>query len=222
MATQQLGRPACGKSLPVRVGAPSGHRIEERAKPGGVCLTSRDVSSPSVGVQDICPGIEVVPSTSRGAGFAMEQLEEELLDYEEEEAVQEVERGQQRAVQSDGTLEIPQVVNKKAVHNDRPVRRRHQELVAGNLPRGEEYGTKPIKIGCSKVGFGGVAKISGKDMGSQTVVGHGNEGIDASNQVGIGSEVVADKSKWQRFRWLALGVDAQKTALPGELWEIGE
>ncbi|KAJ1088935.1 hypothetical protein NDU88_002089 [Pleurodeles waltl] len=195
MATQLLGQPACGKRLPVRVGAPSGHRIEERVKPGAVRLTSRDVSGPGVGVQDICPGTEVVLSPSRGAGFAMEQIEEELLDYDEEEEVQEVERGHQRAVQTDGTLEIPQLVNKKAVQIDRPVGRHHQELVAGNLPRGEEYGTKPIKVGCSKVGFDGVMTISGKDMDSQTVIGHGNDGIDALNQVGIGSEVVAGKSE---------------------------
>ncbi|KAJ1141005.1 hypothetical protein NDU88_007342 [Pleurodeles waltl] len=108
----------------------------------------------------------------------MEQIEEKLLDHEEE--VQQVERGHQRAVQADGTLEIPQVVNKKVVQSDRPVGRRHQELVAGNVSRGEEYGTKPIKVGCSKVGLDGVEKISGKHLDSQTVVGHGKEGIDAS------------------------------------------
>ncbi|KAJ1204008.1 hypothetical protein NDU88_007789 [Pleurodeles waltl] len=39
-STRRLGRWACDKRLLVRVGAPSGHRLEERARPGEVCLTS--------------------------------------------------------------------------------------------------------------------------------------------------------------------------------------
>ncbi|KAJ1216724.1 hypothetical protein NDU88_004323 [Pleurodeles waltl] len=69
VATRLLGQPACGKRLPVRVGAFSGHRLEERARPGAVRLTPGDVSSPGSGIQDFCPGAEEVPSTSRGAGF---------------------------------------------------------------------------------------------------------------------------------------------------------
>ncbi|KAJ1143477.1 hypothetical protein NDU88_009785 [Pleurodeles waltl] len=65
----------------------------------------------------------------------MEQFEKELLDYEEEKKVQAVGRGHQRAVLTGGTLEIPRVVNKKAVQSDRLVGRRHQKLVAGNFPR---------------------------------------------------------------------------------------
>ncbi|KAJ1092756.1 hypothetical protein NDU88_005866 [Pleurodeles waltl] len=153
LATRRLGRPACGKSLPLRVEAPLGHRIEEKVKPRAVRLTSWDASGYGVGGHDICPGTRVLHSTSRGAGLTMERLEEELLDYEEEEEVQEVERGHQRAVQTGGTLKIPQVVNKKAVQSDRLVGRRHQELVAGNLPRGEEYGTEPIMGGCYRMGL---------------------------------------------------------------------
>ncbi|KAJ1217463.1 hypothetical protein NDU88_005057 [Pleurodeles waltl] len=81
MATQRLGRPACGKSLPVRAGAPLGHWIEEKVKPGAVRLTLRDASGYGVGGQDICAGTGVLPSNTRGAGFTMEQFEEELLDY---------------------------------------------------------------------------------------------------------------------------------------------
>ncbi|KAJ1215918.1 hypothetical protein NDU88_003524 [Pleurodeles waltl] len=96
MATQRLGRPAGGKHLLVRVGAPLGHRIEEKVKPGAVRLTSQDASGYGVGGQDICPGTGVLPSTSRGAGLTLEQFEEELLDYEEE--VHELEKGHMRAV----------------------------------------------------------------------------------------------------------------------------
>ncbi|KAJ1205338.1 hypothetical protein NDU88_000773 [Pleurodeles waltl] len=184
MATQRLGRPACGKHLLVRVGAPMGHRIEEKAEPGAVRLTSRDASCYGVGGQDICPGTGVLPSTSRGAGLNLVQFEEKLLDYEEEEEVHE------EAVQTGGTVEMPQV-NKKAVESDRLVGRHHQELVGGNLHRGEDYGMEPIMVGGYKVGLDDSGKLSGKDMGIQTVVGHGNGSIDASIQVGIGSEVVS-------------------------------
>ncbi|KAJ1172373.1 hypothetical protein NDU88_004220 [Pleurodeles waltl] len=128
MATQRLGRPAGGKRLPVRVGAPFGHRIEERGKPGVVHLTSRDAAGYGVGGQDNCPGTGVLPSSSQGAGLNLEHFEEELLDYEEEEEEHEV------AVQTGGTVEMPKV-NKRAVQGDHQVGRRHQELIAGNLPR---------------------------------------------------------------------------------------
>ncbi|KAJ1205228.1 hypothetical protein NDU88_000663 [Pleurodeles waltl] len=86
--------------------------------------------------------MEGEPSTSRGAGFAeLEHIEEELLDYEDEEEVEEVERGHQRAVQK-GTLEVSHVATKKAVQRDSPLGGYHQAFVTGNLPRGEKHRTK--------------------------------------------------------------------------------
>ncbi|KAJ1191189.1 hypothetical protein NDU88_000505 [Pleurodeles waltl] len=145
MATQRLGRPTGGKRLPVRVGAPFGHRIEGRAKPRAVHLTSRDAAGHGVGGQVTCPGTGVLPSTNQGAGLNLEHVEEELLDYEEEEEVHEV------AVQTGGPVEMPKM-NKRAVQGARLVGR-HQKLVAGNLPRGEDYGLEPIRVGATKWGW---------------------------------------------------------------------
>ncbi|KAJ1174471.1 hypothetical protein NDU88_006292 [Pleurodeles waltl] len=143
----------------------------------------------------VYPVTEGELSTSRGAGSALEHIEEELLDYEDEEEVEEVERGHQRALQKDGTLEISHMVTKKAVQSDRPLGGHHQVFVTGNLPRDEEHRTKSVRVGCSNVGFDGVKKISGKDMGSQTMVYDKIEGRDASIQVGSGSEEVSGKSR---------------------------
>ncbi|KAJ1092854.1 hypothetical protein NDU88_005964 [Pleurodeles waltl] len=63
-----------------------------------------------------------------GAGSNLEHIEEELLDYEEEDEAHEV------AVQMGGTAEMPKVI-KRAVRGDSLVGR-HQELVVGNFPRG--------------------------------------------------------------------------------------
>ncbi|KAJ1198723.1 hypothetical protein NDU88_002562 [Pleurodeles waltl] len=60
---QQLGRPAGGKTLPVRVGAPFGHRVEGRVKPGAVYLTSQEASRHGVLGHDDCPGVSVRIST---------------------------------------------------------------------------------------------------------------------------------------------------------------
>ncbi|KAJ1139389.1 hypothetical protein NDU88_005762 [Pleurodeles waltl] len=143
-AHQWLGWLADGKSLPVRVGAPFGHWLEGRVKPGAVHLTSREAAGHGVLGQDTCPGFGVRPSTSRGAGSNLEHIEEELLDYDEEEEAHEV------AMQTSGMVETPKVI-KKAVQCGRPVGRQ-QELVVGNLPRGEDYRLDPIGLGGSRVG----------------------------------------------------------------------
>ncbi|XP_069093393.1 E3 ubiquitin-protein ligase TRIM11-like isoform X1 [Pleurodeles waltl] len=129
MANQRFGQPAGVRRLPMRVDAPLGHRAEGRAKPGSVCLTSRDAAVQGSGGKNAGPGTAGRRSTSQDAGLHLEHVEEELLDYEEEEEVHEV------AVQAGAPVETPKV-NKRAVQGDRLVGR-HQELVAGNLFRGK-------------------------------------------------------------------------------------
>ncbi|KAJ1106476.1 hypothetical protein NDU88_003877 [Pleurodeles waltl] len=110
--TRRPGQPACDPRLPVRVGAPSGHRLEERAKPGSVRLTSGEASGPGSGIQEIYPMIKGEPSTSLGAVLVEQEVIKELLDYEEEEEVEEMDKGHQRAVQKGGTLVVSHEWNK--------------------------------------------------------------------------------------------------------------
>ncbi|KAJ1204726.1 hypothetical protein NDU88_000164 [Pleurodeles waltl] len=190
-STRLLGWPACDKRLPVRVGALSGHRLELRVRPGEVRLTSGEASGPGFGIQEVYPVVEGEPSTSRGAGFVElgEDIEEKFLDYENKEEAERVDKGHRRAVQKGGTLDVLHEATKKAVQSDRRVGGDGHVFFAGNLPRGEKHRTQSDRVGCSNVGFDGVKKISGKDMGSQTVVCDKNDGvIDASIQVGSGSE----------------------------------
>ncbi|KAJ1109907.1 hypothetical protein NDU88_007264 [Pleurodeles waltl] len=98
------------------------------------------------GSKDAGPGIAGRPSTSQGAGLLLEHGEEEFLDYEEEEEVHEV------AVQTGAPVERPQA-SKRAVQGDRLVGR-HQELVAGNLLRGEDFGYEPMRAGAVTWGCG--------------------------------------------------------------------
>ncbi|KAJ1134750.1 hypothetical protein NDU88_001197 [Pleurodeles waltl] len=187
MANQRFGQPAGVRRLPMRVDAPLGHRAEGRAKPGSVCLTSRDAAVQGSGGKNAGPGTAGRRSTSQDAGLHLEHVEEELLDYEEEEEVHEV------AVQAGAPVETPKV-NKRAVQGDRLVGR-HQELVAGNLFRGEDYGQEQMRVGGCNVGLGVAGQSSGKVMGSQAVVGHGEGNVDVAIQVGIGTEFVAGKSE---------------------------
>ncbi|KAJ1129096.1 hypothetical protein NDU88_007467 [Pleurodeles waltl] len=83
-AHQQFGRLAGVQSLPVKVRAPSRHRVEGRVKSRAVYPTSQDAyGSGSLGHGED-PAFDVLPSTSRGAGASLEPLEEELLDYEDD------------------------------------------------------------------------------------------------------------------------------------------
>ncbi|KAJ1200428.1 hypothetical protein NDU88_004252 [Pleurodeles waltl] len=82
-AGQRLGRPAVFPR-PVEVRAPSGHQVEERAQPGAVRLTSREVSVSDEGPSaSNVSGMQSLPA-SQGAlsGLA---CEEEALDYEEDD-----------------------------------------------------------------------------------------------------------------------------------------
>ncbi|KAJ1128350.1 hypothetical protein NDU88_006729 [Pleurodeles waltl] len=183
---QQLGRPAGGKSLLVRVGTPVGHRVEGRVKPRAVHLTSQEASGHGVLGQETCPGFSVWPSTSRGAGLNLEHIEEEQLDYDEEVEAHEV------AVPTGGMVETSRVI-KKAVQCDRPVGR-NQELVVGNFPSGEDYGLDPIGLGGGRVGLVDAKKNSDRVLCGVVGVDHGKGSVDASIQVGIDSKFVSGKS----------------------------
>ncbi|KAJ1136815.1 hypothetical protein NDU88_003229 [Pleurodeles waltl] len=81
-STGRLGQPAQIQRLPVRVGAPSGHRLEERAQSRVVQLTTgwQRVR------QDFYPLHKGVPSTSGSAGETVQEvIDDMLLDYEEED-----------------------------------------------------------------------------------------------------------------------------------------
>ncbi|KAJ1215344.1 hypothetical protein NDU88_002953 [Pleurodeles waltl] len=98
-STRQLGWPAQVQRLPVKVGAPSGHRIEKRAQSGRVRLTTGRQQIRAWASKDFYPLQEGVPYTSRSAGVAdQEVIDDVLLDYEEEDESEEVFSGQLRAV----------------------------------------------------------------------------------------------------------------------------
>ncbi|KAJ1209143.1 hypothetical protein NDU88_004521 [Pleurodeles waltl] len=71
---QQSGRIVGEQSLPVKVRAPSLHRLEGSVKPGAVYPTSGETFGDD----------ESQLSTSRGAGAGSASMEEVLLDYDEE------------------------------------------------------------------------------------------------------------------------------------------
>ncbi|KAJ1189915.1 hypothetical protein NDU88_006657 [Pleurodeles waltl] len=146
MVNQRFGRPTGVRHLTVRVGAPLGHWVEGRAKPRAVRLTSRDTAVQGIGGKDTCPGTTGRPSTSQGAGLHLDHVEEELLDYEEEEEVHEV------AVQTGGAVERPKV-NKRAAQGDRLVVH-HRDLVAENLLRDESCGLYTVSpdVTCKRKG----------------------------------------------------------------------
>ncbi|KAJ1177894.1 hypothetical protein NDU88_003146 [Pleurodeles waltl] len=114
---RQSGRIVGDQSLPVKVRAPSEHRLEGRVRSGAVHPTSRDAAG----------SVTAQPSTSQSAGDDWAALDEELLDYEEELEVHGMSK--KRVV---GAGEVPDVVQGGQV----PVHR--QERAAGSLPRGEE------------------------------------------------------------------------------------
>ncbi|KAJ1190024.1 hypothetical protein NDU88_006764 [Pleurodeles waltl] len=135
-STRRFGRLAQVQRLPVRVGAPSGHRLEERAQSGAVWLTTGEATGPGLGFQDFYPLHEAVPSTSQGAGVAdQEVINDVLLDYEEEEEWEDVFSGQLRAVQRGTSRIVAREADKKAVQSDHRVGRDRQVSFAGNLPR---------------------------------------------------------------------------------------
>ncbi|KAJ1161360.1 hypothetical protein NDU88_001847 [Pleurodeles waltl] len=123
---QQLVRLAGKQRLPVKVRAPSEHRPEGRVQPGAVYPTSRETS----GVEPFGPQIDsenARPSTSQGAGVGWMCMEEDVLDYEDD--VEDPVMSLQWVVMAG---DVPGVV--QGGHS----RVHRREMVAGNLPTGEE------------------------------------------------------------------------------------
>ncbi|KAJ1142944.1 hypothetical protein NDU88_009256 [Pleurodeles waltl] len=123
---QQLGRLAGEQSLPVKIRAPSEHRPEGRVKPRAVYPTSQETT----GVGPLGPQIDsddARPSTSQGAGVGWRRMEQDLLDYEDD--VEDPVMSRQRVMMAG---DVPGVV--QGSHS----RVHRRDMVAGNLPRGEE------------------------------------------------------------------------------------
>ncbi|KAJ1154645.1 hypothetical protein NDU88_007388 [Pleurodeles waltl] len=119
-AEQRLGRPAVFHRT-VEVRAPSGHRVEERAQPGAVRLTTREVSVSREGYS--ASNVSGLQPLLAGQG-ALSGLacEEEALDYEEEDTVQTA------AVTKESS-------SRRAVPGDHPAG--SKKVLSGNLIRGE-------------------------------------------------------------------------------------
>ncbi|KAJ1091513.1 hypothetical protein NDU88_004634 [Pleurodeles waltl] len=77
-----------------------------------------DASGPGFGIQEVYPVTEGEPSTSQGAGFVElgQDIEKELLDYEEE--TQGADRRHRRSVHKGCKLDVLPETNKKAVRSD--------------------------------------------------------------------------------------------------------
>ncbi|KAJ1116219.1 hypothetical protein NDU88_004437 [Pleurodeles waltl] len=145
----QLGQLAGEQSLPVKVRAPLEHRAEGRVKPRAVYPTSQELAGDGP-LGQRSDSDDVQPSTSRGAGGGLYHVEE-LLEYDDDvdEAVLSMQRGE---VTKSGA--VPRVVqgDHSGAHR--------RELVAGNLPRGEEglfgsLGSKEVRevmgVRCERV-----------------------------------------------------------------------
>ncbi|KAJ1173078.1 hypothetical protein NDU88_004920 [Pleurodeles waltl] len=118
---RQSGRLAGGQSLPVKVRAPSGHRLERRVKSGAVYPTSREPDVPGSLGQGADSVFDEQPSTSHGASARFECLEEELLDYDED--VEEQVMPASKGVVKETPHTVPKVVRGDHFGN------RHQDMV---------------------------------------------------------------------------------------------
>ncbi|KAJ1205426.1 hypothetical protein NDU88_000861 [Pleurodeles waltl] len=120
-AGQRLGRPAVFHG-PVEVRAPSGHRVEERAQPGAVRLTWREVWVCEEGCSaSNVSGIRSIPvSQDATSGLA---FEEEALDYEEDDTV------------ARPVAVMKATSSRRAVQGNRLAG--GQKVLSGNLLRGE-------------------------------------------------------------------------------------
>ncbi|KAJ1188817.1 hypothetical protein NDU88_005574 [Pleurodeles waltl] len=85
-----LGQPPVNQRRPVGVRAPTLHRFEERARSGAARLTTGEEIGQML--QDVQQLVSEEPSTSWGTGGAERYLgvEEEVLDYGEEEMEEKV------------------------------------------------------------------------------------------------------------------------------------
>ncbi|KAJ1179113.1 hypothetical protein NDU88_004349 [Pleurodeles waltl] len=190
---QRSGRIVGEQSLPVKVRAPSLHRLEGRVKPGAVYPTSGE----TFGVN------ESEPSTSRGAGGGLASMEEELLDYDEE--FEETVSSRHRVCRSgEVSGEVQGGLSKAQV----------QDITVGGFPRVVALSVWGRFLANRNVIF---------NVDNQTVVHLVNsqraKDEKARHVPGINNDIADALSRfqWQRFRGLAPGADVQKTAIPGEL-----
>ncbi|KAJ1209295.1 hypothetical protein NDU88_004673 [Pleurodeles waltl] len=132
------------------------------------------------------PIFDVWPSTSRGASASLERVEEELLDYDKEveEHVVSVPRGD--------SMETPRVVQ-KVVQGDH-FGGRCRELVAGNLPRGEEGVLVSVGFGGGREGFGDAIQKIGKGI-CGVAKEQRKRSVDASIQLSLVQDTGAGKSE---------------------------
>ncbi|KAJ1156592.1 hypothetical protein NDU88_009310 [Pleurodeles waltl] len=72
---------------------------------------------------------------------------------------------------------------------------RRQELVVGNLPRGEDYGLVSVELGGGRVRPGDAIQNADKVICGLVGKERGKGSVDASTQVGINSDDVSDKSE---------------------------
>ncbi|KAJ1099114.1 hypothetical protein NDU88_004218 [Pleurodeles waltl] len=201
---QRSGRIVGEQSLPVKVRAPSLHRLEGRVKPGAVYPTSGETFGDN----------ESEPSTSRGAGGGLASMEEELLDYDEE--FEETVSSRHRVCRSG---EVSGEVQ------GGPSKAHVQDITVGGFPRGELglVGSVRAREFRKSGGGSGGARVFGALDGSKEHRSKTDACIQARHVPGINNDIADALSRfqWQRFCGLAPGADVQKTAIPGELWDLG-
>ncbi|KAJ1206030.1 hypothetical protein NDU88_001445 [Pleurodeles waltl] len=129
----------------------------------------------------------VQPSTSQGAGANVEYTEEELLDYDEEV------EAHVASVPKGGMMQTSRVVQ-KVVQRDHLGGSR-QELVVGNLPRGEDLGLVSVELGGGRMGLGDAIQNANKVIRGLAGKERGKGSVDSSIQVGINSDEVSGKSE---------------------------
>ncbi|KAJ1142483.1 hypothetical protein NDU88_008797 [Pleurodeles waltl] len=182
---QRLGRPAGGQ-VPVGVRAPPGHRPEERAQPGVVRLTSRDLAS--LEGRSLDPILNVRESRLDSWSAMSGIIEEEELDYEEET----LGAGEQ-------VVAVPQAsTSGQAFQGDRLSGRRE---VAANLCRGEVSDTYD-----GGLAIGGGTRTVVRSIKNVDVAIQAGEGVKESKSegsMGIVQEVAGESGVDQLCRWKA-------------------
>ncbi|KAJ1128224.1 hypothetical protein NDU88_006603 [Pleurodeles waltl] len=167
---QRSGRPVGEQRLSVKVRAASEHRPEGRVKPREVYSTSRGKAEVGPWGPLTDPD-DAQPSTSQGTGAGWTSMEENLLDYEDD--MEEPVMSRQRVVMAG---DVPGVV--QGGHSK--VHRR--DMLAGNLPRGEDGFVGSMRVNALRENLGGLIRT-----GALNVMGGSREQrmskVDASIDV---------------------------------------
>ncbi|KAJ1207383.1 hypothetical protein NDU88_002774 [Pleurodeles waltl] len=164
---RRSGRIVGDQSLPVKVRAPSEHRLEGRVRPGAVYPTS----GKTAGADD------AQPSTSQGAGVGWASMDEELLDYEED--LEEPAKSRKRVVMAGDGPGVVQGGHAKA---------HLQDVSAGNLPRGEDGFVGSLRVHELRENFGGLRQTRALNvLGGSRELRVGK--VDASIQVSLVMEL---------------------------------